>query len=392
MSRSICIFVLAFVSVCASSVLANAQAAPSSTENNNVGKNNSAPIAFVYVSSVRSTGSYEIHAYKVASDGTLTAVSGSPFAENGFYLAENGNWLFSTDTVDIYSFSIAANGALRQVSSVNAQQYNQYDAGGPVNLFFDRKGTTLYDEDIYSNQGANNTYQFFDFNQTTGALTYLGATSAASAVWNTPLSFVGNDADGYGSTCVRGGQYIYGFSRGGAGRLSDLNLQTTIPSAPKGSYCPYLTATDLANSVAISLMPTEDGLSADGPTQIAVYSADPSGDLTTNSTSSNMPKVAVGSVTDMKTSPSGKLLAVAGSTGLQVFHFNGANPVTHFTPLMTKDPVDQMFWDNANHLYAVSRSAGKLYVFTVTTTKATPASGSPHAIGTPANLIVVPRT
>jgi hypothetical protein len=152
---------------------------------------------------------------------------------------------------------------------------------------------------------------------------------------------------------VRAGDaYIFGFSRSGDGTLTDLNIAPAIPTAPKGGYCPYLTAADNSNHVAISLTPMMDGLTPIGAARIAVYTADSSGDLTTNSTSANMPKAAVGTVTDMKMSPSGRVLAIAGAGGLQVFHFNGANPVTAFTGLMTRDEVDQMFWDDANHLYA----------------------------------------
>ena len=51
-----------------------------------------------------------------------------------------------------------------------------------------------------------------------------------------------------------------------------------------------------------------------------------------------------------------------------------------------------MFWDNNNHLYAISGAAGKLYVFTVTPTSASQAPGSPYSITAPAYLIVQPRT
>jgi len=88
--------------------------------------------------------------------------------------------------------------------------------------------------------------------------------------------------------------------------------------------------------------------------------------------------------------PSGKLLAAAGNTGLQVFHFNGSSPITHYTGLLTNAPIDQVFWDNANHLYALSRSAGKLYVFTVTPTAHSQAPGSPHAITNLQNIVVLP--
>jgi hypothetical protein len=54
-------------------------------------------------------------------------------------------------------------------------------------------------------------------------------------------------------------------------------------------------------------------------------------------------------------------------------------------------PVDQMFWDNTKHLYAISRSAGKLFVYTVTSTGVKAAPGSPHAIAKPQNIIVLPK-
>jgi WD40 repeat protein len=103
-----------------------------------------------------------------------------------------------------------------------------------------------------------------------------------------------------------------------------------------------------------------------------------------------MPTVAVVNVNDLKMSASGKVLAVAGSAGLQLFHFNGANPVTRFTGLLTTDAVNQVAWDNMNHLYAVASAAGKLYVFTVTTTSVKQAPGSPYAITSPGYVAVFP--
>ena len=104
-----------------------------------------------------------------------------------------------------------------------------------------------------------------------------------------------------------------------------------------------------------------------------------------------MPAVAVSTVTDIAMSPSGKLLAVAGTGGLQVFHFNGDHPITAYTGLLTTEEVDQLAWDNADHLYAISRAAGKLFVFTITPTNHTPAARSPYAITKPSNIAVVTR-
>src|ERR1700722_4417590 len=105
-----------------------------------------------------------------------------------------------------------------------------------------------------------------------------------------------------------------------------------------------------------------------------------------------MPAAAVRSVTDIWMSPSGQLLAVAGAGGLQILHFNGSNPITRYTGLLTRDEIDQLFWDNDNHLYAISRSAGELFVFTITPTSVSQAPGSPYAITHPQNIIVLPKT
>jgi outer membrane protein assembly factor BamB len=103
-----------------------------------------------------------------------------------------------------------------------------------------------------------------------------------------------------------------------------------------------------------------------------------------------MPATKVVTVNDMKMSPSGKLLAVAGQEGLQIFHFNGADPITKYTGLLTTDPVAQMFWDNSNHLYAISPTTGKLRVYTITPTSFEEPAGSPYDIEKPDTLIVQP--
>jgi hypothetical protein len=53
--------------------------------------------------------------------------------------------------------------------------------------------------------------------------------------------------------------------------------------------------------------------------------------------------------------------------------------------------IQSLYWDHSNHLYALTWSNtgnGKLYVFTVTTTGAWQAPGSPHTIPNPDSLIV----
>jgi hypothetical protein len=359
-------------------------------------------VAYVYVSSQLSSSSHQIDAYAANSDGRLTLVPGSPFAENVSTLAANSKYLFGADGTFIYTYSIASNGALTEASSIDAQQYNDPNGtGGPYYLFLDHTGATLYDVDIYGNNAANNDFQFFDIDKSGGALTYFGASDATIQYW-TPLRFIGNNKYAYGADWVHLNNDIYGYQRDSNGALTHLNINPTIPSNPPSAtnipsfYVSYLAEADPTNNVAISLTPVNiNTWQIDGPPQIAVYTADTSGNLTTHSTYENMPISAVGYVQDMAMSPSGKILAVGGNLGLQLFHFNGSDPATKFTGLLITNPVssdDQMFWDNANHLFVISSSTNSLHVFTITPTSVKQAPGSPYTITNPVNLAVLPRS
>jgi hypothetical protein len=352
-------------------------------------QNGTSPVAYVYVSSSPANGKYLIKAYSANSSGALTPVAGSPFAVKGTAMALTGKWFFTTDGVDIYTSSISSTGALKPVSSVNAQKHNAGDSGGPDLLVLDHTGSTLYDWDYDSEGTGNNSYQSFDVDSDTGALSYTGATSASASFYG-PLSFVANNKDAYGGSCYHGSPVLYGFSRSASGTLTDLNLNPPIPAAPagKGAYCPGSVAADRTNHIAVPLTPDND-MAIDGPTQLGVFTAQSSGTLTTTSTYKNMPTPETG-VNDLWASPSGLLLAVAGN-GLEVFHFNGANPITKYTGLLTTDNIAQVFWDNNNHLYALSVSANKLFVFTVTPTSVSQAPGSPYTISNPVTLAVLPE-
>jgi len=351
------------------------------------------PVAFVYASSSPSANHYEINAFTADANGKLTPVSGSPFPANVQNMAVNAKYLFGTNGVNIYSFSIARDGSLEKVASINAQKFNGYKCGGPIALFLDHTGTTLYDEDIYGNICANNTYQYFSIDESTGELTYRGATGASLTV-SQPPSFIGNNIYAYGSGSYEYNPYISGVKRSRDGTLADLNINPAMPVARQGDfYDPWGAAADRTNHVAISVLPFNGTTwQQDGPTQLATYTAGASGNLTTKSTFSNMPTSAVKYVTDISMSPTGDLLAVAGTAGLQIFHFNGANPITHYTGLLSQDQVDQLFWDNHNHLYAISHSANKLFVFTITPTSVNSAPGSPYTITNPQNITVLPKT
>jgi hypothetical protein len=378
------LLVLLPVMFCTASWAQNASPSSSQSE--------AAPVAYVYVSSSPSNNVYQINGYWANSKGELRPVAGSPFSTKGAAMALTSKWFFTTNGIRIYTSSISSTGALQPVSSVNAQKHNVIDdAGGPASLFLDHTGTTLYDWDFDSDGAEDNSYQSFDVDPETGALSYSGATSV-SALFYGPLSFVGDNQDAYGGSCYHGTPALYGFSRGANGTLTDLNLDAPIPAARpgKGGYCPATVAADNTNHIAVPLTPDND-MAIDGPTQLGVFTVDSSGTLTTSSTYKNMLVPDTGGVNDLWASPSGRLLAVAGPAGLEVFHFNGASPITKYTGRLTSDSIAQVFWDNSNHLYALSAQSNKLFVFTITPTSVTQAHGSPYTIGNPIALAVLPE-
>lgn len=375
-----------------------AQAVPAQESYSTAASPTNSPAAYVYVMSVSSSNKGNIYAYSAASTGRLMPVAGSPFSTDLAYggsIAGNRKYLFATDGIDINSYSVASDGALQQVDSIDAQQFNQSNCGGPMALFLDHSGATLYDLDIYSDC-ANNGYQSFNAQASSGELNYLGVTAAMSPVFGTPLSFLANNVYGYGASCYHWYQAIFGFMRDSNGTLTDLNINPSMPTAKAGQfYCPGLAAADAANHVAVPMQAMNSStFQPVGIGQLASYTADNSGNLTSASTYSNMPGVAVATITGISMSPSGKLLAVSGTGGLQVFHFNGANPITHYTGLLTTGPIeqlDQIAWDNDNHLYAINQSAGKLFVFTITPTSFAQAEGSPYLIASPVHITVLPK-
>ncbi|HKU25073.1 MAG TPA: hypothetical protein VJQ54_06345 [Candidatus Sulfotelmatobacter sp.] len=384
MFRRAYVYFLASAAICASTVLASAQVTSSQTEIQN---SSTAPVAFVYVANARTSTTNEITGYSVASNGTLTPISGSPFHFNVTYMALTGHWLFGIANTfeDIDSFAIGSNGALSLKDKLTVVT----NGDGLLADYLDHTGSTLY-ADLYS---TNNDFLSYTIDHSTGQIMQIGDLSGGPSDGGA-VSFIGNNVFAYSSSCYHFSPEIVGVRRNSNGTFAYLDsFNPPFPTEKSGGfYCPSMAAADPTNHLAIALQPLTSYLTADGPWQLATYTADGDGNLSTHSTYTNMPKVLVGMVSSYRMSPSGRLLAVGGSSGLEVFHFNGTNPITKYTGRLTTSAIDQVFWDNSNHLYAISRSAGKLYLFTVTPTSVTQAPGSPHSISKPQNLIVLPST
>ena len=327
------------------------------------------PDAYVYVINVLSNGSHELEGLRADSTGALSPLPGSPFwtstAHTQFWtLAHTANWLFASDELNIYSFLIASNGALTLKSSINAQQFVNSDEVAA--LFLDHTGSILYATEVNVSEGTQgNSILAFQKNSTTGALTYLGNTDypdrsgSQDELTSSLLGFTGNNEYAYNAGCDQGSVSWYAVRRNNDGTLSEFSIDPTIPSNPNGNYCPYGDAADPTNNLAVALF-----LGQSGPTQLAVYTADSSGNLTTTSTAENMPATAVG-FGRMAMSPAGNLLAVGGG-GLQVFHFNGSNPITPYTGRLAWRNTYDVAWDKHDHLYSIGEGAVQAWKITPT--------------------------
>jgi hypothetical protein len=347
--------------------------------------------AFVYVVSNPSGNNFAINAFSANSNGQLTPVPGSPFAANVVSIAASRNYLFGTDGTSISSFSIGGNGALTQVSSMSIRQFNPN--GVVAELFLDDTGETLYAAH-FQIDGANEGYDSFRVDHSTGVLTFLGATFTGCC-GHVALHFMANNVYGFAPDCFHSDPSVALYKRNNDGTL--MSISGGLDNSPDPTHlCPESVAPGPAGTLAVAFgadggpgiettPPQADGV------VLAVYSVDSSGFLTTSSTVANMPQSNAGGMIEM--SPSGKFLA-AGGLGLQVFHFNGGDPITPFTGLLTKDRIEQfgqMAWDNDDNLYTLSQSINKLSVFTVNATNSGPAPGSPYAITNPMGIAIAPR-
>ena len=369
-----------------------------------------ASVAHVYVGS----GSH-ILAYSAATNGKLTAVPGSPFNYSLSLMGANGHYLFGFEpsSVIIESFSMAANGALKKAATLNTEKYNA-DSTCPLTYYngqglrIDHSGEDLYNAAIPAEFPCRTWYQSFRIDNANGELTFLG-NSGDVFLGGPSINILGNNRFVYSPDCAAAfgngpSPQVTVFQRVSSGEIVTANAGVAIPAAPpngpdSGYYCPLTMATDPTNHAAMTLQAVDSEDDATyGPVVIATYTADANGNLKTTSTYKNMAVSAPGGGPtgapggSMRMSPSGKLLAVGGN-GLEIFHFNGGNPVTKYKTLLSGFTVSQILWDNSNHMYAIgttSTGAGKLYVYTVTPTSVTEAPGSPYSITSPGNIVVQP--
>jgi hypothetical protein len=242
-------------------------------------------------------------------------------------------------------------------------------------------------------------------NATSGAFTF-GGVAQFGGTYNQqlggPLVVAGNNGHSYTFPMYRSEKQFQIFYRDRFGAMNDATENNvTFPPPNGGVYFPIAMAADNQNlptsHMAVALH--EDfGEPCSGSTApvLASYTIEFNGNLVYNGA---MIKTAINPAS-MAINPQGNLLAVGAASsyscytkdgpGLQVFHFNGGKPITGYSNILTKNPINSIAWDRSNHLYATSRATNKLYVFTVTPISITPVAGSPFTLSSPSTLVVRP--
>jgi len=369
-------------------------------------------VAYIYVQTKEG-----IDAFSASSTGQLTQVKGSLFADSGQMGAINDSYLVSVGTSMIRAYPIEANGAVgKQVSEADTVQNDGSGCGTNLGgALFDHTGKYLYVLLSTGDSNSNNpcsalqSYQI----ESNGSLVFLGEAVVDNGYHGLDLAegintISGNDNFAYG---VWGDIYTNEFDsyarESGGALMTNKNFSEVDPTPnPAGandpddpasnddSYYPLLVAADPANHLAAVMYEFFNG-NPPSP-QLACYTINSNGSITSNNTWENMPSTAFYPNT-IAMSWTGTKLAVAGA-GVQIFNFNGAAPMTEAASLPDSSRnFNQLAWDKNNHLYALDYDTGDLYVYTVSGTTITAAPGSPYTI--PDNvkpyyqygLIVVPK-
>ncbi|HEY2859598.1 MAG TPA: hypothetical protein VGJ21_14355 [Terracidiphilus sp.] len=363
-----------------------------------------APVAHVYVQETNG-----VDLYYAAPNGALTLVKGSPFNIGGTWIeAARASYLFTFDANKVHSFAIGSGGVIgAEVDVIDTRNHTGAACGGSADMsgtfrgILDHTGQTLTVEVLgYAKnpeggvQAVCEAYQSYKVSSA-GQFTFVGAyVTSNGCCANNQMTFSGNDKYAYK---VNAAPAIVDFERESSGALVHFNGTAQAPPPPpntSGKWAPAIVDADPTSHAAVlgSFLNSSGG--AVSPRKIASYTIGSSGDLTTNNTYAELVTPAV--IPDvMNMSPSGKFLAVGGEAntgGLQIFHFNGAAPITPYSGVIGYAQVEAIHWDKSNHVYALD-VLNRLSIYTVTSSGITQVPGSPYKLAGGAGgagLLVIP--
>lgn len=330
---------------------------------------NAAPVAYLFASSDNPD---TIQSLAVSSDGSFTHVSTVSTPTSIYHLSVTKQFLFGIDTAsNIYTYSISSTGTLKLVATTNAGKYvSGYTSPYSIALTqIDPAGAT-----IYTMVGTSQTNWYLEsFKiESNGELQFLGSSYADPNALN-QIRFVQNGQYAFTDGCYNtaaGASFttdsndisdLVEYQHESDGFLGYLATSNDPPTAKGGyEYCAGVNAVDPTDHVAIAFTifnPSGDDVEPGTP--LGVYTV--TGTPTTTSTYENMPVTSV-PVGTMSIDPTGSILAVGGQGGFQLYHFNGANPITQFSEqIETNDLIRNIGWDKGGHMYLLTDHSIDIY-------------------------------
>jgi hypothetical protein len=346
--------------------------------------------AYIYIQIQGPQG--PVYGFRASSAGHLSAIPGSPFKLAGEIVGATPTKFFTLGRTLIHSYGISSDGAIgAQLSQIAFFDYGykptsgqQCGTGGAV---LDHTGKYIYV--LFGCGGydlaGDSEYQTYIIHSD-GAFSFDGSTGLPEC-WGCGFglpSILGNERFAYADESSGHESAPIGFRRESSGTLELMQFSEKDP--PLGNFNYYTVegpdASPNGNYVVFQVYP--DG---GNPPQLASYTVDTEGNISTTNTSDSMPTTALA---DPYTtfSPSGNLF-VAYENGIEIYKFKGAAPLTLWHTLLTGKGIAQVAFDSSNHLYAMSNSDNKLFVFTMTSTSVTETSSI--NIGSPFKMVVVSK-
>ena len=344
--------------------------------------------AYVYVSTPGG-----IYGYTASSSGQLKAMEYSPYTNTqGTMVGSNKSYFITVDTGSIHAYVVAPGGRIASQTWVaDTQTQSGSECGTIGGATLDHTGKYVYV--LLEGSGNCAVYQTWEIDSI-GGLTFKGVSADVSHGFpaETPLVIEGNSKFAFESPAAANytspgngcNPYLNLLQPESSGTLNYIDSGATVTGPAPGSNgdqllpVPWLMSDDPTDHIALAVFDVEGpACGIGGSVQLGSFTVNSHGDLTSTNTGGNMPTVP-GGVSSLILSRTGTYLAVATGPGVELFHFNGAKPITEFTGIIgTSGYVSHMSWDTANQLFALNGSSGKLHVYEVTGSGAKEASGSP---------------
>lgn len=334
--------------------------------------------AYVYVQSQGAAG--PVYGYNANTSGQLTAISGSPFKPGTQIVGGNGTQFFTLGHTLLHSWAVGSNGAIgSQLSDIAILNYSGGSCAGSqdgdASGVLDHTGKYIYlvlqNYEETKTSGTCQAIQSYIINSG-GSFSFDGDTEQSS-LENTSVglpSILGNESYAYANNYVFGSNDLLAFKRESSGTLEITTYNETDPALSGGNYTPYYPDADPSGSYLVVQLYANNNTT--NPPQLASYTVDSSGNIASTNTQSNMPTTQLANPQSVF-SPDGTMVVFysaakpAGTlgNGIEIYNFNGASPLTLNTRFLNGTPIDQVAWDKSHHLYAISKSENKLWVFDV---------------------------